>query len=94
MSFQNSYGPDGSININVVPSFGHIINVSEQHKLSTVSLILYRLLKLKDGEQPEEPSDKDQLTLTPADMLHSVPGKLLKIQLPNNISMNMLKDPD
>lgn len=38
MSFQNSYGPDGSININVVPSFGRIVNIPEQSKTVTVNL--------------------------------------------------------
>jgi hypothetical protein len=37
MSFQNSFGPDGSININVVPSFGHIVMLPEQQKVSTVT---------------------------------------------------------
>jgi hypothetical protein len=36
MSFQNSFGPDGTININVVPSFGHIVLLPEQQKSSTV----------------------------------------------------------
>jgi len=36
MSFQNSYGPDGSININVVPSFGRIVQVPEHQKTVTV----------------------------------------------------------
>ncbi len=36
MSFQNSFGPDGSININVVPSFGHIVMLPEQTKLAKV----------------------------------------------------------
>ena len=43
MSFQNSYSEDGyyamifrSININVVPSFGHIVNVSESDKNKVV----------------------------------------------------------
>jgi len=40
MSFQNSYGPDGSININVVPSFGRIVQVPEQHKTVTVYFAL------------------------------------------------------
>jgi hypothetical protein len=37
MSFQNSYGPDGSININVVPSFGRIIQLPENQKVGTVN---------------------------------------------------------
>jgi hypothetical protein len=41
MSFQNSYGPDGSININVVPSFGRIIQLPEQQKVVTVLISLY-----------------------------------------------------
>lgn len=36
MSFQNSYAPDGSININVVPSFGHVVVVPESLKYQTV----------------------------------------------------------
>lgn len=36
MSFQNSFGPDGSININVVPSFGRIIQCPEVQKHTTV----------------------------------------------------------
>lgn len=39
MSFQNSFGPDGSININVVPSFGHIVMLPEQQKTVTVTYI-------------------------------------------------------
>lgn len=37
MSFQNSYGPDGSININVIPSFGRIVQVPENQKGATVT---------------------------------------------------------
>ena len=40
MSFQNSYGPDGSININVVPSFGRIVQLPEQQKAVTVPIML------------------------------------------------------
>jgi hypothetical protein len=36
MSFQNSYGADGSININVVPSFGRIVQLPEPQKVVTV----------------------------------------------------------
>ncbi len=35
--FQNSFGPDGSININVVPSFGRIVQVPEGSKVTTVT---------------------------------------------------------
>jgi len=42
MSFQNSYGPDGSININVVPSFGRIVQVPEHQK--TVTVIFHLIL--------------------------------------------------
>jgi hypothetical protein len=38
MSFQNSFGADGSININVVPSFGHIVTLPEQQKAATVQV--------------------------------------------------------
>lgn len=50
MSFQNSYGPDGSININVIPSFGHIVNLPEQQKVVTVRVFLFRSLMWRDGE--------------------------------------------
>jgi hypothetical protein len=45
MSFQNNITEDGyslllfrSININVIPTFGHIVNVSEQDKNAKVLL--------------------------------------------------------
>lgn len=50
MSFQNSFGPDGSININVVPSFGRIVQLPEQQKVVTVHFCLPRSQKLKHGE--------------------------------------------
>lgn len=46
MSFQNSYGPDGSININVVPSFGRIIQCPENQKSATV--IIFNNLDLRN----------------------------------------------
>jgi hypothetical protein len=48
MSFQNSYGPDGSININVIPSFGHIIQLPEQQKAVTVRInLILAVISLK-----------------------------------------------
>jgi hypothetical protein len=79
--FQNSYGPDGSININVVPSFGHIVTLPEQQKVVTVHIsFISSSHKFKDGEQLKEHLEQDQLTLIQADMLHSVPEKLCKTQ--------------
>lgn len=95
MSFQNSYGVDGSININVVPSFGHIVLLPEQQKAMTVIYLFYhRLQKLKDGEPQEVLLEADPLTSTQADTLHSVLKKSLKTQLTKLIFMNMLKDQD
>lgn len=45
--FQNSYGPDGSININVVPSFGHIVMLPEQQKVLTVHV--YIIIVVRGG---------------------------------------------
>lgn len=72
MSFQNSFGPDGSINISVVPSFGHIVNLPEQQKAMTVHFMWYRLLKLKHGELERAHFDPDQQISIPADIFHSV----------------------
>jgi hypothetical protein len=48
MSFQNSYGPDGSININVIPSFGHIVQLPEQQKVVTVRInLILAVISLK-----------------------------------------------
>lgn len=41
MSFQNSFGPDGSININVVPSFGHIVTLPEHQRAAKVIYLSY-----------------------------------------------------
>ena len=52
MSFQNSYGADGSININVVPSFGRIVQVPENQKLTTVfTYHISRFLMSRHGNQ-------------------------------------------
>lgn len=47
MSFQNSFGPDGSININVVPSFGRIVQLPEQQKVVTVHFCLPRFSEVE-----------------------------------------------
>lgn len=75
MSFQNSYSPDGSININVVPSFGRIVQVPENQKLTTVHLNLFRFLKLKDGELGRVPFINVQLILILLDMFLSAHKK-------------------
>lgn len=75
MSFQNSFGPDGSININVVPSFGRIVQLPEQQKTVTVQFFSFRFRKLKDGELEKELLDQGLLTSTQADMFHSAPEK-------------------
>lgn len=94
MSFQNSYGPDGSININVVPSFGRIVQLPENQKVVTVHDSLCRFPKLMLGEPEREPFAKDQLTSTPADTSHSALGKSSRIPLTNSTFTNMLKDQD
>ena len=64
MSFQNSYGPDGSININVVPSFGRIVQVPEQNKYATVSSTITQLSEIdqwrtRKGALHQRPADFD-----------------------------------
>ena len=64
MSFQNSYGPDGSININVVPSFGRIVQLPENQKNSTVLYILFKLSEVdvwrtRKGAVHQRPADFD-----------------------------------
>ena len=94
MSFQNSYGPDGSININVVPSFGRIIQLPEQQKYTTVFNLLPRLLKLKHGERKKEPFEADQLISILAGTFPSALNKLLSSQLPKTTFTSTLKDLD
>ena len=51
MSFQNTVLPDGSININVIPSFGRIVNANEADKQRLVSFLYNKSYhKFKDGE--------------------------------------------
>jgi hypothetical protein len=78
MSFQNSISEDGyysinlsSININVIPSFGHIVNVSEGDKSKVVANISFRQDKLNNGEPKKEPYIPNLKTLTHHDMLPS-----------------------
>lgn len=40
MSFQNTVLPDGSININVIPSFGRIVNANETDKQRLVNFYI------------------------------------------------------
>lgn len=55
MSFDNRYGADGSININVIPSFGRIVQLPEQQKVVTVIMPSFSFLRLKPGEPVKEP---------------------------------------
>ena len=95
MSFQNQVLPDGSININVIPSFGRIVNVVETDKNKVVSFnhnVSY--LKSRDGREPTDLLLKDLLILTPADTSLSAQGKLSNNQSTNNTSMNTSKNLD
>ena len=75
MSFQNSYGPDGSININVVPSFGRIVQLPEQQKHVTVNTLSFSFRKSMHGDPAREPFTSAPLTSTPLDMFPSVTRK-------------------
>lgn len=79
MSFQNSFGPDGSININVVPSFGRIVQLPDNQKYTTVLFCLCSFRKSRDGDPLEELLGRDPLTSTPADMSHSALKKSSRI---------------
>lgn len=94
MSFQNSYGPDGSININVIPSFGHVVMLPEQEKNMTVQFCLCSWHKSINGELWEEFWDKDLLTLIPQGMHLSAQMKLSKTLSIKNTSTNMWRDRD
>lgn len=64
MSFQNSFGPDGSININVIPSFGRIIQCAENQKHSTVKFALTQISEIdawraRKGALHQRPADFD-----------------------------------
>lgn len=94
MSFQNSFSPDGSININVVPSFGRIIQCPENQKYATVHPTLSRSQKSMPGEHAKEPSTTGPLTSTPAATSPSAPRKSSRSQSISSTSTSMLKDPD
>lgn len=84
--------PFRSININVIPSFGHIVNVSEPDKNKLVVQSWCRLEKLRPGEARRELFMSHPRTLTHHATLHSAWEKLSRSQLTKNISMNMSKD--
>ncbi len=93
MSFQNQVLPDGSININVIPSFGRIVNVVETDKNNVVHVnhnVSY--LKSRDGREPTDPSLKGRLISTLADTSPSAQGKLSNSLSTNNKSMNTSKN--
>jgi hypothetical protein len=83
-----------SININVIPSFGHIVNVAEGDKNKVVRLRLCSSGKYNTGDRPREPSTPHPRTSILLVMLLSACGKLLRSQLTANISTNMLRDQD
>jgi len=101
MSFQNSISEDGyiynnisSININVIPSFGHIVNVSESDKSKVVGRIWYRQYKLKNGEPQKEPFIANLKTLIHHDMLLSVWERSSKSQSTASTFTNTSRDQD
>lgn len=83
-----------SININVIPTFGRIVQVAENQKQSTVSHLSFRSPKLKAGNTGREPCIKDQLISTPTDTSPSAQEKWWKTQSHPSIFMNTLKNPD
>ena len=52
----------------MIPSFGHIVNVSEGDKNKVVIDEIFRSTKLISGEKPKEPFILNQKTSTPLDM--------------------------
>ncbi len=84
-----------SININVIPSFGRIVNVIDNEKDVRVYFrLIFSSEKSKPPEPDSEPSDKNPLTLIPPDTFHSAPGKSSKNPSTNSKSMNTSKGPD
>jgi len=94
MSFQNTISEDGSININVIPSFGHIVNVNETDKNKVVHLSLFSSMKLINGNRKKEHFTINLKTLILLAMLHSVSAKLLKNQSMRSIFTSTSKNLD
>lgn len=83
-----------SININVIPSFGHIVNIGENDKQRQVRFLALRFKKFRHGE-PE----KELCTTLPEILTHpatppSVLERLSNSLCPHNIFMNMSKGQD
>ena len=83
-----------SININVIPSFGHIVNINEVDRNKVVPPYLCRSMKSINGENKEELSTACPETLTHPDMFLSALRKPLKNPLQVNISMITSRDQD
>ena len=88
-----SIPPLRSININVIPSFGHIVNVNDNDRRNIVRPYLPRSARFKAGEAGKELFTVSQETSTLPDMPHSVLRRLLRSLLPSSTSMTMLRDP-
>ena len=63
------------ININVIPSFGRIVNMNEYDKNQKVLINLFRFMMYKPGEEEKEPFTNDLQTLTHLDMFLLALGK-------------------
>ena len=79
MSFQNTITEDGylslylrSININVIPTFGHIANVSEQDKNAKVLPLSCSCARLSSGGKRRAHFTPNQKISTPRGMPLSV----------------------
>lgn len=78
-----------SININVIPSFGRIVNVVDNEKdVRVIPFLNYSSDKSKPPELDLEPLSPDPSTLTPPDTSLSAPEKLSKNQSTNNTFTN------
>lgn len=101
MSFQNTISEDGycshyhrSININVIPTFGHIVNVNEPDRQAKVSLSSLSSEKSNNGEPETELSTQCPETSTLLATLPFRSRKLLKNLLLRTTSTTTSRDLD
>lgn len=83
-----------SININVIPSFGHIVNINEVDKQRQVWISRYSSKKLRPGDRKRVLFTSPPRISIPPDMLPSASGRSSRnLSMPSR-SMSMLRGPD
>ena len=98
MSFQNSVSwvtlpSRSSININVVPSFGHIVNVGDNDRKNIVRIHSFRSTSSKTGGAERAHSTLNPATSTPPATPPSASRKSSRNPSPTSKSMTMSTGP-